>query len=158
MKTLYYNGFIHTMLDEHAVYTCMGVNGSCIDYIGNEKPLGYSKQIDLNGRHVYPAMTDCHLHLLYSLVLSAGSFQVCRIEDASVVPDNLADVGERVRRRCKENPNQKIICGNGYIPSAIREKRLPTRQELDEWSGGRAIIIYSIDGHSSAMSSALMNS
>lgn len=156
MRTLYVNGHIHTMTGEEAVFSSMGVDNGRIRYVGNEVPQGYDCVVDLEGKHVFPAMTDSHLHLLYSLVLAAGSFQVCDISPAGVVPSELAGVGERIRNYCEENPKRKIITGNGYIASAIAEKRLPDRHELDAWSGGRAVIIYNIDGHSSAMSTKLM--
>lgn len=157
MKTLYYNGHVHSMEMEDAVFSSLGVNGKRIDYVGNERPSGYGKYVDLKGMHVFPAMTDSHLHLLYSIVLSAGSFQVCEIRDGSVTPDSIEAVGTRIKKYCAHADSKKIICGNGYIPSAISEKRLPTRHELDLWGGGRPIIIYSIDGHSSAMSGTLMD-
>ena len=81
MKTLYYNGCIHPMTDERSQYSCMLVSRGRIDYVGDNPPAGRYRRIDLKGRHVYPAMTDCHLHLLYSLVLAAGSFQVCSVTE-----------------------------------------------------------------------------
>ena len=156
MKRLYLNGHIHTMTGEEDVFSVMAVENGRISYVGNEVPQGYDEVIDLGGKHVFPAMTDSHIHLLYSLVLAAGSFQVCDISPDGVKPSELSEVGERIRLYCEKNPKRKIITGNGYIASAIAEKRLPNRYELDEWSGGRAVIIYNIDGHSSAMSTKLM--
>lgn len=158
-KTLYFSGHIHTMTSEDDVYSVMLTEGEKIAYIGNEIPsdVSYSEKIDLQGKHVYPTMTDSHLHLLYSLVLSAGSFNICEITSQGVKPDNLRDIGEKVRLYCKNNPKQKIITANGFIISAVKEKRLPNRFELDEWSGGRAMIVYSIDGHSSSISTKLMD-
>lgn len=156
MRRLYTNGHIHPMTDESSVYTCMTVENGIICAVGDEPVDSYDEVTDLDGCHVYPALWDSHLHLLYSIVLAAGSFQVCETGTEGVKPDCLAGVKERLEKRCRENPKQKIITGNGYIASAIKEKRLPTRQELDEWSGGRAVIIYNIDGHSSAMSTKLM--
>jgi len=109
MRKLYYNGHIHPMTDEAAEFSAIGVCGDRIDYIGNDIPSNYEKLIDLKGRHVYPALCDSHLHLLYSIVLSAGSFQVCEISPAGVEPKNLAGVSEKLGRYCAENPTQKII-------------------------------------------------
>lgn len=156
MKTLYYNAHIHSMTDAGAEYEYMLINGRRIEYIGNTAPIGSYSKVDLNGKHVYPTMTDCHLHLLYSIVLAAGSFQVCEIVDGRVFPDSIESVGRHIKDYCQGRPEAKIITGNSYIISAIDEKRLPTRHELDLWSDNRAVIIYSIDGHSSSMSTALM--
>ncbi len=157
-KKLYFNGHIHTMTDEKDIYSVMVTQGKRICYVGNEIPdsMNFSERTDLKGCHVYPGLTDSHLHLLYTMVLSAANFSICDITSEGIKPDNLQDIGERVRSFCQKNPNQKIITANGYIISAINEKRLPTRFELDQWSDGRAVIIYSIDGHSSALSTKLM--
>jgi predicted amidohydrolase YtcJ len=29
----------------------------------------------------------------------------------------------------------------------VDERRLPTKDELDDWAGGRPIVVYNIDGH-----------
>ncbi len=157
-RKLYFGGHIHTMTDEKEIYQVMVTEGEQICYIGNEIPsdMTYSEKNDLQGAHVYPCLTDSHLHLLYTMVLSASNFTVCDITSQGVVPDNLEDIGERIKQYCQKNPKQKIITGNGFIISAIKEKRLPDRFELDKWSGGRAVIIYSIDGHSSSISTRLM--
>ncbi len=157
MKKLYFNGNIHSMVSEDDIFSVMVTEGEKITYTGNEIPTGtFDDKIDLQGKHVYPTMTDSHLHLLYTIVLAAASFNICEITSDGVKPDNMADVGKRARDYCKANPKQKIITANGFIISAVNEKRLPNRFELDEWSGGRAMIVYSIDGHSSAISTKLM--
>ena len=157
MKTLYFNGNIHSMVSQDDIFSVMVTEGEKITYTGNEMPTGtFDEKVDLQGKHVFPTMTDSHLHLLYTIVLSAASFNICQITSEGVKPDNMADIGERVKNYCRNNPKQKIITANGFIISAVKEKRLPTRFELDEWSEGRAVIVYSIDGHSSAISTKLM--
>ena len=157
MKRLYFNGKIHSMVAEDDIFSVMVTEDEKITYTGDEIPSGtFDEKIDLMGKHVYPTMTDSHLHLLYTIVLAAASFNICEITSDGVKPDNMADISKRVKAFCKANPNQKIITANGFIISAVSEKRLPTRFELDEWSDGRAMIVYSIDGHSSAISTKLM--
>ena len=157
-KVLYFNGSIHSMVSEDDIFTVMVTEGERIIYTGNEIPseMTFSERVDLQKKHVFPTMTDSHLHLLYTIVLSAASFNICEITSEGVKPDNMTDIGQRVKNYCKANPKQKIITANGYIISAVKEKRLPYRFELDEWSGNRAMIVYSIDGHSSSMSTKLM--
>ena len=157
-KTLYFGGNIHSMVSENDIFSVMVTEGEKIIYTGNEIPesIAFDKKIDLKGKHIFPTMTDSHLHLLYTIVLSAASFNICEITAEGVKPDNIADIGKRVSDYYTANPKQKIITANGYIISAVNEKRLPNRFELDEWSEGRAMIVYSIDGHSSAISTKLM--
>lgn len=167
MKTIYYNGFVHTLTRkdclwaaEEEVFSAIGVRGRKIDYVGEATEdilKRYPNRVNLQGRHVYPAMTDSHVHLLYTMVLAASSFAVCEITKEGIQPHNLAGAEQKIRAFCRENPNQNILVVNQFILSAMEEKRLPTRQELDEWSDGRSIIVYNIDGHSSSISSALMD-
>lgn len=160
MKIFYYGGTVHTMrLHTEETYTSLGTDGDRICYVGNGSPeteKGYDQYISLRGMHVFPALTDSHVHLLYTMILAASSFNLCEITSEGIAPDCLAGVEQRIRAYCSAHPKQKIIVANQYILSAMKEKRLPTRQELDEWTGGRCMIIYNIDGHSSSISTALM--
>lgn len=159
MKTvLYHGGVFHSMLEENHCFCVMVTRGDKIIYTGDDIPshITFSEKVDLQGKHVFPTLTDSHLHLLYTIVLSAASFNICEITPEGVKPDNMTDIGKRVSEYCRKNPKQKIITANGFIISAVKEKRLPTRFELDKWSQDRAVIVYSIDGHSSAISTRLM--
>lgn len=151
--TLYYNGHVHTFIAEDDIYTAIGVRDGIIDYVGDDPDtFRYGGTVDLQGRHVLPTLTDSHLHLLYSMVLAARSFEICTIEHDHVTPDSLDGIRGRISDYCARHPKDKLIVANGYITSAIQENRLPTRHELDAWTCGRAIVIYNLDGHSSSLS------
>lgn len=151
---------MHTMrLCVEETFTSIGTDGDRICYLGNGGPetqKGYDQYICLKGMHVFPALTDSHVHLLYTMILAASSFNICEITAEGIAPDCMAGVEQKIRAYCGAHPKQKIIVANQYILSAMKEKRLPSRQELDEWTGGRCMIIYNIDGHSSSISTALM--
>lgn len=118
-----------------------------------------SKNVDcvsLKGQHVYPCLIDGHVHLLQTLVLLAEGFDVCQIKSGGVVPNSLAGVEQRLRKFAAGKKQDALVVGNNYIATAIEEHRLPSRRELDEWCGGRAAVIYTIDGHSSALSTAML--
>ncbi len=156
-RTLYYNGHIHTFNSADEVYSSLGVCGNVIDYVGDTPDRArYGRMVDLQGKHVMPTLTDSHLHLLYSMVLAARSFMICEIEHERVAPDSLGGIRERIEAYCAVHPKDKLIVANGYIVPAIKENRLPNRHELDAWSRGRALVIYNMDGHSSALSTKTM--
>ena len=159
MKTLYYGGTIHTMRKEQETFTALGIEEDRIIFTGSQEKetlKGYDRYVDLEGMHVFPTLTDSHVHLLYTMILAASSFNLCEVTAGGIVPDSMEGVEARVRDYCRSHPKQKIISANQYILSAMKEKRLPDRHELDEWTGGRCMIIYNIDGHSSCISTALM--
>lgn len=159
MDTLYINGVFHTLRDEMEQYSVLGVEDGRICYLSDTIPPDPPPQnriVDLGGLHAYPAMTDAHLHLLSSIVLAASSFFICEIKDNKVVPENLLGIEQRVRDYCAHKKPDDLVVANGYVTSAIAEHRLPTRQELDDWAGGRRVVVYNIDGHSSSLSTAML--
>lgn len=156
-RILYTDGIIHTMESETAVASSMLVeDGRILELDVDESTCKGAKKISLHNRHVYPCLIDGHVHLLYTVILSAAGFSICEIRDGRVVPENLAGIEKRLREFTQGKPKDAIITGNGYIMTGIAEHRLPNRRELDEWCGGRPTVIYTIDGHASALSTSMM--
>ena len=151
---LFTDAVIHTGRDEaHTASSMLVKNGRVVSL--DPADAGNSQVVSLGGRHVYPCIIDGHIHLLPTVVTSTG-FTVCRIENGAVVPHNIDGVEAEVRAFADKQPKGALIVGTNYIATAVDERRLPSRQELDDWCGGRAAIIYTIDGHASALSSAML--
>ena len=158
IDTLYSGGVFHTLRSEGEVFNYLGVTGGRISYLSDMRPDSreYKKEIKLDGLHVFPSFTDAHIHLLYTIALAGSGFDICEIRDGKVTPDSIAGVEKRLRTYCESYGPDDIIYAGNYIASAIAEKRMPTRQELDEWTGGRQAIVLSIDGHSCSLSTAFL--
>ena len=154
--TLFENALFHTGLTETDAYPYMLVSGGRIAALSHERPEHYDERVDLGGGHAYPCLIDAHAHLLYTIVLGANGFDVCRIENGAVTPNTLAGVEARLRSYAAGKGRDDCVAANGYIVSAIREGRFPSREELDDWCGGRPTVVYSIDGHASSLSSAML--
>jgi len=144
------------MTERGKTFSFMGICDGKIDYLGNEYPEHYDNEINLAGRYVFPGLCDSHLHLLYSIVLAASSFNICKITGNGITPDNMAGIKKSVEDYASAHLKQKIIVINNYITPAIKEHRLPYATELDEWTNGRETVVFSIDGHSCALSTALL--
>lgn len=155
-RILFENGSIHSFNSSFDTYTYMGVENGKIAYLGNTKPSGYNKTIDLGGKHIAPALYDSHMHMLYTIVLASGSFTLSEIVDSEVYPKNAEDTLKKIKAFASTHPKNKVIVANGFIPSAFSSPRMLTRQELDEAAPGKAVIVYSIDGHSSSLSSKMI--
>ncbi|MBO5770686.1 MAG: amidohydrolase family protein [Spirochaetales bacterium] len=154
MRTLYTNCKVHTFSSSE-IYTAIGVEKGRISYLGNEIPKGY-KVVDLNGAHIAPRLFDSHMHLLYTIVLAGQSFFISEVKDDGVYPKNAEDALSRLKAYSASNPKAKIIVANGFIPTAFSEPRLLTREELDSAAPGKAVVVYTIDGHSSTLSTKMM--
>lgn len=154
-RILYKDAVIHTMESEETTASSMLVENGRIKALNVETADG-AQTVSLGGRHVYPCLIDGHVHLLPTVVLSAAGFDLCKIQDGKVAPDCLAEIEKKLRGYAAGKPAKAVVVGNGYIMTAIKEQRLPYKEELDEWCGGRPAVIYTIDGHSSALSSAML--
>ncbi len=156
--TLFSGGVIHTGRTEAETFSHMLVQNGRVLALSNERPgaARYAREIPLCGQHAYPCLLDGHTHLLSTIILAAAGFDICGIESGGVEPHTLAGVREKLTAFAAAKPRNALVVANQYILSAIDERRLPSREELDAWAGGRAVCIYTIDGHASAMSSAML--
>ena len=155
MRTLYTNCIVHSKLDGNT-FSFLGVEKGKVVYLGSNRPEGKWNEVDLEGAHIAPRMIDSHMHMLYTMVLAAQSFFISEIKDGKVVPTNPKGALERLHAYSEEHPKSKLIVANGFIPSVFENPRLLTRQELDEAAPGKAVIVYTIDGHSSTLSSVML--
>ncbi len=154
-RILYKNAVIHTMESETATASSMLVENGYISALNVEAAQG-AEIVDLKGQHVYPCMIDGHTHLLSTVVLAGNGFEICSIENGAVTPDTMDGIEKKLRAFAEGKGKNAILVANNYILTAMKEGRLPTRWELDEWCGNRPVIIYTIDGHASALSSKML--
>lgn len=155
---LYSGPVFHTGVNEQEAFKYLGITKGLISYLGNEKPtVKVRKHIVLNGKHAYPALTDSHIHLLYSIVQAASDGAICSIKGGEVTPSNMVGVKKVVEEIYSKTKEGQIVVATNYIISAIEEGRMPFREELDKWCKGAPVVIYNIDGHSSALSTAMLN-
>ena len=161
-ETLFYNCRAHSMRLQEEVFGAFAVkDGKIIRTFSEEDAKSidisqYKNKIDLGGKHVYPCLIDGHTHLLLTVAVMAMGFNACEITKDGVEPHTVAGVGERVREYASHEKKNAVIAINNYIRTAIDERRMPTREELDSWGGGRAMVIYNIDGHSTSLSSEML--
>ncbi|MDO4572599.1 MAG: amidohydrolase family protein [Clostridia bacterium] len=155
-RTLFFtDAIIHTGRAEGETAASMLVRDGRVLALDTE-PEGRHERIPLGGRHVYPCLIDGHMHLLPTVVLAAAGFDLCHIGERGVEPHDLKGIEAKLSAFAADRPRNAVLVGNRYVLSAIDERRLPSRQELDAWCGGRAVVIYTIDGHASALSTAML--
>ena len=160
--TLFYNGVCHSMRGPEDVFSAFTVSGGRIVRVYGKAEAealrlsDFREKVDLRGQHVYPCLIDGHTHMLLTVAVMAMGFNACEITKNGVEPHTLAGVEARVRDYAARQKPGAVIAINNYIRTAMDERRMPTREELDDWGGGRAMVIYNIDGHSTALSSAML--
>lgn len=155
---LYYNAKIYSGVEGEELYSSMLVKNGRIAGLFRSEPdkKCRAKRVDLGGKYVYPCLMDGHVHLLYTMVTAAMGFDICEIRDGRIVPDTIEGVKKRLTDFANTRKSGEMVVANNYILSGINEKRLPDRHELDRWCGGRPVIIFTIDGHASAVSTSVL--
>jgi predicted amidohydrolase YtcJ len=155
---LFTDGIFHSGKSEEDTFYCMAVEHGRIvgTYRSKPKRAGRYREVSLHGAHVYPCLIDAHVHLLHTIAAQAMGFSVCAITEDGVKPDCLAGVEQRIRDYAAGRKKGAMIAASNYIVSAVKERRLPTKEELDDWGGGRPVVVYNIDGHSSSLSTEML--
>jgi predicted amidohydrolase YtcJ len=141
------NGRIYTPDSSDA--TAMAVTGGLITWIGQDSPGRAAhpdaELVDLDGAFVAPAFVDAHVHATATGLLHSG----LDLTGVRSLADCLAAV-----RAARTNG---LVWGHGWDETRWPEHRPPTRAELDEAAGGRAVYLSRIDVHSALASTALID-
>ncbi|MFD9957007.1 amidohydrolase [[Kitasatospora] papulosa] len=145
-------GDVHSPADPFA--TAMVVERGHVAWVGSEGAAdafasGVDEVIDLEGALVTPAFTDSHVHTTSTgLALTGLDLSGAR---------TLAEALERVREFASDQADGAVILGHGWDAARWPEQRPPSRRELDEAAGGRALYLPRVDVHSAVVTTALLD-
>ncbi len=109
-------------------FIAVGSNDDVRAYIGST-----TRVIEGRGRTVIPGIIDTHVHALD--VAAAEATQPFR---------NLRSIGELqnwIRNEAQRRPREAWIWTPRVFPTRLRERRFPTRQELDLAAPGHAVVV-----------------
>lgn len=104
-----------------------------------------TKVIDLRGRFVMPGFNDSHVHL----ALASKQLQNVDLEGTR----SIAEFQQRIRNRLKDFEPGEWIIGGGWDHSLLKEKRIPTKVDLDAVSTDHPIFLHRVDWHSAVANS-----
>ncbi|MSQ40907.1 MAG: amidohydrolase [Dehalococcoidia bacterium] len=130
----------------------VAVQGGVVVAVGQEEDLPSlatpaTRLVNCEGATVLPAFHDAHCHLL---ALASSLVGV----DCS--PWRLSSIGEvqaAIRRRAEATPPGQWVRARGYHDALLRERRHPTRQDLDEAAPRHPVKLTHQSGHASVLSS-----
>lgn len=146
MELILINGKIITMDLNYPEAAAVAIHNGKIFKLGTNKEVlahktDNTKLIDLAGKTLLPGFIDSHLHLLnYGI-----SMQLVDLENT----DSIKSLIEKLKEFIKGNkiPSGKWVRGMRFNHHNFIEKRLPTKEDLDQISTEYPIILSRVCGH-----------
>ncbi|MEM1516624.1 MAG: amidohydrolase [Thermofilum sp.] len=99
--------------------------------------------LDLEGRLVVPGLRDAHTHL-FSTALSYSGVDLKSAR-------SIEEVKEIVRRKAAELGPGEWVVGRGWDQEKLEEKRVPSREDLDEAAPRNPVILVRVCGHAAVI-------
>lgn len=149
---LLHNADVRTMVANAPRPTGVAVAGGRIVAVGNEADLravagSAYDDFDCGGALILPGFEDAHLHLLaYAASLSAVDCSPRAVPD---IPELIAAIGARASRAL----SGAWIRAVGYRETELRERRHPTRWELDAAAPDNPVRLIHGSGHGCVLNS-----
>ncbi len=137
------NGTIITVDDKDTIAEAVAVYQGGIIGVGTYDDVAplmgeATRVIDLGGKTLTPGFIDAHTHNV-----ATGEFlhSLDLIDAAAELNPTIADLQERIREKVKTVPKGDWIGGRNYVPERMKERRWPTRAELDAVAPDNPLII-----------------
>jgi predicted amidohydrolase YtcJ len=150
--SIYLNGSIITIDDANPFSSAIAIkNGLVLDVGNDEDILKYKNAgtnvVDLNGKSVVPGFIDAHSHF-GGVGAQAIVANLLPMPDGSV--NTIPDLQTAMRNYIQSSAivkNYNVAIGFNYDDSQLKEKRHPTRHDLDVISTSIPIVIMHQSGH-----------
>lgn len=123
-----YNGRIHIDPSRRSTAEALAISHGTVIDVGSSKRILRLKNrstrlIDLRNRTVLPGLTDSHIHLLrYAMMIR--NLDLSKARSISTIQQLLVKAGS-------DRSHNAWILGRGWDQEKLREKRYPTRRDLD---------------------------
>ena len=149
---IYYGGPIVTLNDQQPTAQAVAVKNGKIVAVGSENSMRSwtgqkTEQVFLDGKTLVPGFIDGHGHMV-NVGLQAISANLLPPPDGGV--DSIAALQQVLKDWIAKSPVSKkygLIIGFGYDDSQLKEKRHPTKEELDMVSKDIPIMCFHQSGH-----------
>ena len=149
------NANVMTLDAAHPHANTVVVSGDRIAWVGEIDRLPSSarasaKIVDCGGQTLIPGFIDAHCHLL------AYAASLCAVDCSSASASDIDDILGQIRRRADNTPRGEWIRGTGYSEFDLREKRHPTRWELDRAAPYNPVRLNHRSGHACVLNSVAL--
>jgi predicted amidohydrolase YtcJ len=147
-----YHGKIISLDKNNSIYQYLVEDQGRIVYLGDALPPEYADNgalLELGERALLPSFGDGHMHFSNWALIAAAYFDVREARD-------IPELQETIRQFMTKQSNIKGVIAFGASKHTVKEKRLPTRQELDEACQKIPLIIVCYDGHSAVCNTRML--
>lgn len=155
-SAIFINGSVITIDEQNRICDAVAVAGHKIVCVGSSSEVlkfrsSHTDVIDLKGRTLIPGFVDAHCH---ATTYGVAQQQLpCSPRDVNSIEELLKSIS----RRALITPPGEWILGRGYNHLSMREKRHPTRWELDSAAPNHKIFLVRTCGHLAVANSRVLD-
>lgn len=150
IDTIVENARIRTMEPDRPIASRLGIlHGRVVGLDDDLDGVSADQYIDLGGAPVLPGFHDAHYHLMLT------GFRLAAIDVRPSAASTMEAVLDAVWRAAAGTPEDEILFASGYDQNTIGEH--PSARQLDEASGGRAVVMEHVSAHMTTVSTAVFN-
>ena len=144
------NARVFTLDPQSPTATAVAIAGERIAAVGDTADIAAlrgpgTEIIDCDGLSLIPGLNDAHTHVL------ATAASLSALDCRSPGIDSVTKLLAAIRDRAAALPPGRWIRGYGLDPSDLRERRYPTRQELDTVTPGHPVRLEHSSGHAASL-------
>jgi len=148
-----FHGKIISLDSDNNIYQYLVEEKGRIIYLGDVLPPEYGNGtpiMELGNQALIPAFGDGHLHFSNWAMIAVSYFDVREA-------NNIAEIQGQIRTFIQKNQNLKVVIAFGVSKHRVIEKRLITREELDQACPDIPLTIACYDGHSAVFNTCMMD-
>ncbi|MEJ8566199.1 amidohydrolase [Elongatibacter sediminis] len=143
--TVLYNGKVISVNDEFDIHQAIAIRGDSILAVGSDDEMlqlanASTRVVDLAQHAVIPGLIDNHVHLINNAVAFHQGVGVALVDS---IEEMVARIGDKVKAT---PPGEIVFTSSGWLPSQLKEQRVPTRFDLDPVSPNHPVVV--LGGHS----------
>ena len=150
--TIYFNGRIVTMWEARPTAEAVAIRGGRFLKVGSNAEVlqtagAETKKIDLGGRTVLPGLIDSHTHPI--------SAALSEFDGPLPAFNSITDIQAYIRQRAARSPKDQVILVPKVFAPRLKERRYPTRYELDAAASDRPVL--ADNGYAGVVNSFLLD-
>ncbi|GMG87030.1 amidohydrolase [Biformimicrobium ophioploci] len=156
--TILRGGTLITLDDKYKDATAIAVQNGRILAVGSEADMAaytasHTEFIELEGRTLLPGFIDAHGHLIQQAM--ARAVAGLKPPPMGTVRD-ISSLQQKLREDGSNHPGGNWILGFGYDERQLKERRHPTRWDLDRVSNTRPVVAVHLSGRIAVVNSVVL--